>query len=1806
MSDGLPLGARVIRMGGGSPPRSPVFGEGLTHAEYLVKSVHPDAEITQTLRDPDSALGRKNPGSHHVRANRQAGLIPVDVRPIPGMTFEQYVGGFEAKGLTVIEARDEVKNPSSHATGPHWHVALADNDGLPAGARIKKMGASAMPATPTIPEVPNGTDADAIGALIGAPKPDGFSFGSGASASPAPSPQLPRMKSLSGFTEADARRGLATAAPVTAPGLATDLANSFETEVDPAKNARLQSAFDRGASLKELEGLAGHLGIQFEHGNLSGLRDAVNYRNSGGQGARIVPETRKPKPLPAPATIEEANRQNIERMLGNQQLTQGGMLGQLQRDEDVSTKDHLTEILRGVGHSAPERVAREAEWAPIIGGMIALEEGADEIAKGNVATGAAMMALGSLDFAFGGGKGKAARTVLDAAKLDEVAAKAGEGFDRSGFLRSAADEALEAGGRVMLHTDRGSIPISKAGLVDDAGNVWDAERVAGANGRLEIELPNGAPARPSSGAAGEAAPSRVDAPEGAAVPETGPHGPIFRQEANDYPAAVARLREAKTGEVPGVLYNPVVGDIDLVWGDASRFGLSKIIARHPEVVDDLDDIIARLPVKQRPEETGNNRWVLEDESHRAVISPDYNGDPKRWLVTAFLKKDAPGGQTSRRDPLTPDGGSTGAEQGRGISDLPGGGNEGLPAGAKVVRMGDGAASASGGLPARPVRPDEVVPVPGSLPQSADELPTSIVPLESPTVGRAPKRPVGFAEVLKGKLREESAARGVRVRIDAEQAIDAGVPAELIYANPNVADKSKLRLLHPSLFGTRYGAMSAKQQVLRSLDMDNVDPVEWGFDGLAGRRLDPEDIGGLLRRDLEGDPSALQRGGAYDEWAAHQAKSEEAAEFAGRYGDEPPVERRGDPIGSADLDALQPPLSAYEDAPKLVGKIGNLNLERIENPAQVTRLVERIADMVKVDNKALERVGNEELKALATELAVTPAQILKWKQGSIPSPAELYATRVIVHQGRQKIVELAKRARGASDDELARFHNMVAAQSQIERQLAGMAAETGRALQQFNMIAKAGDLSDQAVKAYLKSAGDRETVEEMAEKLIDLAENPAGSGRFLRDATRIRKRDMLNELWINSLLSGPRTHIVNGVSNTFIALWTLPEQALGAAIGRLMGTADRAYVREVGERAVGLIQGAREGLVLAKHAFKTGEPMDAVSKVEATNYHAIPGKLGEVIRLPTRALTASDEFFKAANRRAATNAMAYRRAMQGPGTAEERAARYAELRADPDAALRKFADDEARYLTFQKPLGKGGRYVQGVVNEWPGVKLILPFIRTPINIVKFAGERSPFALIPGTPVWKTLRAGGQARDEALAKITLGSGLSAAAVVYAMDGKLSGGGPTDMNERAALKNSGWQEYSMQVGDKWVSYQRFEPLSMLIGVAADFAEVGKFATEEEGESIAMALATSVAKNITSKTWLSGASDFFDALSDPERHGKSWATRLAASGAVPAIVAHAAGAADPEMREARTLLDKIKQRVPGMSSDIEARRNVWGDPIKKGDSIGPDFLSPIYTSTAESSPLMKEVARLKAPLSMPQRKLTVDGKQVELTPEQYSYYVQLSGKPAKKYFEDMIGTKRWQRMDDEHKRAFLKKKFEGFRDTARGQLKNMFPELQSHKRSQRVKARVKDGDTIAVDIRLLGTDAFEVKQQCQKPDGTCTPCGQGARQFMGQLFEGVEGKKGRDGLKVSFTGETTFGRPVATATIDGNDVGETLIRQGWAIAEPKYLAGDPDRLRRYTSAEAEARQAKRGAFAFQFNTPEEHRRGRRLQCEYAGRASR
>lgn len=89
-----------------------------TDVPSVVKSLFPGVHITDSGKRTGS-LAAANPKSFHIQGQA------IDVRPIPGMTFEEYVGKLKAAGVPVVEAIDEVKHPSKHATGPHWHVAWA-------------------------------------------------------------------------------------------------------------------------------------------------------------------------------------------------------------------------------------------------------------------------------------------------------------------------------------------------------------------------------------------------------------------------------------------------------------------------------------------------------------------------------------------------------------------------------------------------------------------------------------------------------------------------------------------------------------------------------------------------------------------------------------------------------------------------------------------------------------------------------------------------------------------------------------------------------------------------------------------------------------------------------------------------------------------------------------------------------------------------------------------------------------------------------------------------------------------------------------------------------------------------------------------------------------------------------------------------------------------------------------------------------------------------------------------------------------------------------------------------------------------------------------------------------------------------------------------------------------------------------------------------------------------------------------------------------------------------------------------------
>lgn len=143
--------------------------------------------------------------------------------------------------------------------------------------------------------------------------------------------------------------------------------------------------------------------------------------------------------------------------------------------------------------------------------------------------------------------------------------------------------------------------------------------------------------------------------------------------------------------------------------------------------------------------------------------------------------------------------------------------------------------------------------------------------------------------------------------------------------------------------------------------------------------------------------------------------------------------------------------------------------------------------------------------------------------------------------------------------------------------------------------------------------------------------------------------------------------------------------------------------------------------------------------------------------------------------------------------------------------------------------------------------------------------------------------------------------------------------------------------------------------------------------------------------------------------------------------------------------------------------------------------------------------------------------------------------------------------------------------------------------------RARALDGDTVAVDFRLQGVDAFESRQLCERR-GNCWECGKAAQYLAAKLLRSST-------ADIKLTTTSTYGRPVATVTVDGVDLGERLIRAGLAIPEAQYLRGDPPRAARYAVAFSRAKLDRAGALAGRWIEPAKWRRGERLQCERRSR---
>jgi hypothetical protein len=713
----------------------------------------------------------------------------------------------------------------------------------------------------------------------------------------------------------------------------------------------------------------------------------------------------------------------------------------------------------------------------------------------------------------------------------------------------------------------------------------------------------------------------------------------------------------------------------------------------------------------------------------------------------------------------------------------------------------------------------------------------------------------------------------------------------------------------------------------------------------------------------------------------------------------------------------------------------INFARIDGPDDIKALMDQMVNRPELmPGIEISRRGVRSNEAtLRAARDIDGFDSLMGRRSGDPFNAEqVVAARKVYYDATDKLMEAAKRAAGpqASAIDQFNFRKMVAIHQAVQKEFMGVRAEAGRALQAWRIpVGGSGPEKARALEELLTEFGGADASKDLAQRLAAVGDlNTSQINAIVNKAALARTVDAVAEAWTLGLLTNPQTHVVNLASNVLTALTLGGERLAAAAVKDSPVT-----LREGAEFFTAMIQSQKLALKNMAQAFRTGESGFGVGKVDLPRTRATARDIldpdgrasifskaldgwGSILdRYVGRSLAAGDEYSKTILYQAQLRALATRQGISRGLAGEALQKHIADTLAEPPATLRADAASFAQYGTFTRELDKGGQALQKMIAQQPLLRFVVPFVRTPGNIFKFAFERTPLAPL-SSRVRSDIMAGGVRRATALARIGAGSSIMAIGADMALNGVITGSGPSDPDLRAALRRTGWQPYSVRIGDSWYSYARFEPVATMLGMAADVSEILSnyeaydIPAQEEADQLVYAAALAAGNQVVGKTFLRGFADLTEALSDPKRNGASFLQRFAGS-FVPAGSAAIERAIDPAAEQVFSTIDAIRSRIPGASAFVPKRKNIWGEDIKyftpddkslaaaAGERALSIFNPVYYSAEKKDADVDRWLMHNGFSIDMPQKTQVFDGVRIDLRnyPRAYERLVELRGSGLK-----------------------------------------------------------------------------------------------------------------------------------------------------------------------------------------------------------------
>jgi hypothetical protein len=154
---------------------------------------------------------------------------------------------------------------------------------------------------------------------------------------------------------------------------------------------------------------------------------------------------------------------------------------------------------------------------------------------------------------------------------------------------------------------------------------------------------------------------------------------------------------------------------------------------------------------------------------------------------------------------------------------------------------------------------------------------------------------------------------------------------------------------------------------------------------------------------------------------------------------------------------------------------------------------------------------------------------------------------------------------------------------------------------------------------------------------------------------------------------------------------------------------------------------------------------------------------------------------------------------------------------------------------------------------------------------------------------------------------------------------------------------------------------------------------------------------------------------------------------------MAQIARATDPYSRQARTIMDSILRKIPGMSESLLWRRDIWGAPMPSGDALIAPGVTAIYAQRMSRDPVNLAMVQLGMGPAQVERQI----RNVPLTDEQYDDFVRVAGVSTKMRLDAIVRSPDWQLWPDATKRDLVEEVFRQSREAARGWMMMMYPQI-------------------------------------------------------------------------------------------------------------------------------------------------------------------